>query len=225
MYSNTPHYTQIAINVPEHIDNTPTAKGFKVHYSPSKKDVSYASGFLLRGDSREPAVIFRNGFRLSTSITTSNADYLTGDAFGCTSSVGVSTTASFFVAASHSSGGGRPIRTNFYSRGNVYLIDLRGILGFVIKPSQSKKNWLEDNTIYGKEEDEITKGDRFSYLFYEVNFIAGIPSDSIVGSLGCHRCSQYILTCNPDYEGSIGEIVSIMNDKKLYEPEYIGAPL
>ena len=158
---------------------------------------SYFSGYVFRGDTRPPDIIFEQGFMLLKPVTEMrHVELMTGVCseldetpcyYGCTFRRGISTTVCVYDAGFYTVRGWQP-------PGYVYLIDAMDMAGFVVYDTMdtfSEPPVLED-------------------IHYEVCFLAPIPNTSIVGfvspeghdplSSGWPEATERLnLTVNPEY--------------------------
>ncbi len=193
------------------------------------------SGFVFRGDTRRPEIIFQEGFiptgRFDFSVSEDQRmDRMTGNLDGgFTFNHGVSTTlstriAQFYVKHSNPFGNKylRHIQPadryiyDYYFNGYIYLIDARRMAGYGISVPE----------IY---EDQILlkgKKQRLLHEIYEVNFIHAIPNTSIVGAVwsddhvvdtSCEASRLWMgltkikltLGENPHYEGDAASVAKL----------------
>ena len=194
------------------------------------------SGFVFRGDTRKPELIFREGF-IPTGVfehsTTLEArmERLTGNMDnGFTFSYGVSTSlssriAQFYVEHRNPTGhyyqfpSGFGAYTSFYAfDGYIYLIDARDMAGYAINVPEVYKG---HPLLMGKRQE-------FLHEIYEVNFIHAIPNTSVVGAVwldnfvmnkDCHTSRAWMgrsgfklsLGENPQYNGDAETVAKLFS--------------
>ncbi|WP_330925448.1 hypothetical protein [Candidatus Sororendozoicomonas aggregata] len=200
---------------------------------------SIFSGFVFRGDRREPSVIFEEGFvprgefNQSVSID-QRMDRLTGNmSGGFTLSYGVSTCLSSRIAQFYVKLYNPTIKfhNSFYTQskapsrthvnwctfdGYIYLIDARDMAGYAISLPK----------VYKKQELLAGKPQKFLHKIYEVNFIHAIPNTSIVGAVWsdnfvtddiCRNSEEWVglegieltLGENPEYEKDAADVAEL----------------
>ncbi|WP_330925418.1 hypothetical protein [Candidatus Sororendozoicomonas aggregata] len=198
------------------------------------------SGFVFRGDSRRPEIIFEQGFiprgRFYDDISIDHRmDRMTGALNGgFTFAAGVSTSLSTRIAQYYVKlntlntdnikyfnplSGSGPGWCAF--AGYIYLIDARDMAGYAIGVPEAYRN---HPLLLGQEQ-------AFLHEIYEVNFIHAIPNTSIVGIVWSdkhvgddYRWSEewmgqsgieLILGENPEYNGNAAKVAKLFNERNV----------
>lgn len=190
IYSNN----VLLLNNPVTFQDTRKVPGSRLTPPVKTKARGYFSGYVFRGDTRTPQVIFSQGFQLQWPLVTQEQiPRLTGAMGGITYDEGISTAISVKVASAYSQRGGN-------QPGYVYLINACAYAGFAILNPRAGF-WAQLLP--------------FLNDIYEVNFMHSIPNTSIVGvvwssdndlpytHLWPHTLPGLRLAVNPDYEGGI----------------------
>jgi len=230
MYSNAQHATQAPektyelwdFNLFQNTKSMACALYRPANASRSLGATHYFSGYVFRGDTRPPEVVFHEGFQLvdqTPVVSEAEVRVLAGAEGGITGNQGVSTTVCASVAGYYCNRqpnfvvgrGGRRIRTLGYQKGYVYLIDALHLAGFAM-PSP--------------REDEFTSAHPVLREVYEVNFMHSIIGEDIVGMVapggwhpqGAHwsisGIDTLVLSPNPLYmkgEAGVKEVVKTFN--------------
>ena len=158
----------------------------------------YFRGYVFRGDSRLPRVIFQSGFGMQIPLESENQlPTLTGAVGGITGSEGISTSICVQAAVHYAKDPRFPVMMS----GCVYLIDATSFTGFSMPTPRPAAPVAINFPILNQ--------------IYEVNFMHSIPNTSIVGVVWPAYAlspigvlwSQYPqslrLAVNPEYEGGM----------------------
>ena len=189
-------------------ENTTTIPGSRLIPAVRSREFrakSYFSGYVFRGDTRPPDIIFKQGFMLWKPVTEMRqVHFMTGlspeidkdpyywGGYGCTHKEGISTAVSVYESAFYAKRCWRP--PGYVALGYVYLIDAMDMAGFVVYDTM----------------DKFSEPPVLEDVHYEVCFLAPIPNTSIVGVLWPEghdplssrwpeATNRLNLTVNPEY--------------------------
>ena len=162
-------------------ENTTTIPGSRLIPAVRSREFrakSYFSGYVFRGDTRPPDIIFEEGFMLWKPVTEMRqVHFMTGlspeidkdpyywGGYGRTHKHGISTAVSVYESAFYTKCCWRP--PGYVALGYVYLIDAMDTAGFVVYDTM----------------DKFSEPPVLEDVHYEVCFLSPIPNTSIVGVL------------------------------------------
>ncbi len=186
----------LLLNNPLTFQDTRKVPGARLIPAVKTRAREYFSGYVFRGDTRAPCVIFHQGFAMQWPfVVEDQIPRLTGAIGGITHNEGISTAISTKVASQYSW-----IRCRNPKPGYVYLINAGEMAGFAIQNPRAGF-WAKV----------------FPFLndIYEINFMHTIPNTNIVGvvwpaSWALPTINFWMdsppalkLAVNPEYEGGI----------------------
>ncbi len=159
------------------------------------------SGFVFRGDTRAPEIIFKEGFVPSREFDSGvslddRMDRMTGNLNnGFTFGYGVSTALSALIAAFYTKRRSRNYVTPIYDQ-KLYKLVFKSIFGISLSPTYDGYTYLIDARDFSgyaipvppQYRNRMALKNEWRDLgmlkeIYEVNFIHALPSTSIVGAI------------------------------------------